>query len=78
MSRKNPSATKAGPGRFHKQGHEKDSPLKNKGAPPGFLHRLSDDSRKTRREHIASMGRRQYLKFAKALRRGDISAEGAA
>ncbi len=37
FTNRNPSATKSGPGRYHKSGHEKASPIKSKGAPRGFV-----------------------------------------
>jgi hypothetical protein len=65
---RNPSATKAGPGRRHKQGHQKASPIKSRGAPVGFVQH-TNKPKNTRRAEFARMGRRQALKFKKALTR---------
>lgn len=59
---KRPSATKSGPGRYHAAGTKKISPKPAKGAPFGFEQREASAAKKLRRQEIATMGRRQYLR----------------
>lgn len=66
---KNASATKSGPGRYHKVGHEKDRPASSKGAPAGFALHQATPARKQRRELLKTFGRRQVLRALKTQRR---------
>jgi hypothetical protein len=66
MAMRRPSATKAGPGRHHKQGHQKDSPRPDKGAPRGFVQHTNERAN-ARRAVKAEVGARQYRKQRKAL-----------
>jgi hypothetical protein len=53
---RNASATKAGPGRFHQQGHEKASPIKPKGAPVGMVLHHASPEKRARRAAIKAFG----------------------
>lgn len=66
--KRNPQSTKAGPGRRHVSGHQKSSPVPSKGAPLGFVQH-TNAAKKNRRDSIAAIGRRQFLKLTKAARR---------
>ena len=65
MHSKRESATKAGPGRRHKQGHQKVSPPKRAGGDWAGLHQASA-AKRGRRAAIKAAGRRQYLKAVRA------------
>lgn len=65
MHSKRECATKAGPGRYHKQGHQKASPPKRAGGDWAGLHQASPAKRE-RRAAIKSIGRRQYLQAVRA------------
>ncbi len=45
-----PSTTKCGPGRFHKAGHKKNSPIASKGAPRGFVVHTNPEKNARRRD----------------------------
>ncbi len=64
---KNPSATKAGPGRYYDQTHTKDSPRKPR-AGFGFVLRQATPAKKERRHLVKTYGRRQTLKLIKSWR----------
>lgn len=68
---KNASATKSGPGRFHKQGHQKAGPIKHEGAPSTFTLHKASAAKKERRALVAAHGRRQALKAIKYWRSED-------
>ena len=57
---KRASATKAGPGRYHQPGHSKDTPIKSKGAPRGFVLHKASPERALRRQLIRLGGFRQF------------------
>jgi hypothetical protein len=61
---KRPSATKRGPGRYHARGATKDSPIKSKGAPRGFVQHTNPEKAE-RRALIAIHGRRKFLRMLK-------------
>ena len=64
-----PSATKCGPGRRHKSGHQKASPIKQRGAPMGFVQHEAHPRKKLRRANVEALGRRQAIKATKRERR---------
>ena len=65
MSAKQPT-TKSGPGRFHKSGHQKATPIKQHGASFDFVLHKASNARSNRRAVIEAVGgirqykRRQY------------------
>jgi len=63
----NPSTTKRGPGRFHKDGHKKNSPVASKGAPRGFVVHTNPE-KNTRRMDKKIFGARQLRKQDAAFR----------
>lgn len=71
---KRPSATKAGPGRYHQQGRKAEKRPKGTAGAWAGQHKASPEKRE-RRAAIKAVGRRQYLKAAKAARR--VAAEAA-
>ena len=52
MSAKQPTTTKSGPGRFHKSGHQKATPVKSHGAPAGFVIHKASNAKRNRRTVI--------------------------
>ena len=68
MSAKQPSTTKSGPGRFHKAGHQKATPIKSHGATAGFVIHAASPAKRERRALVKALGRRQALKQIKAER----------
>lgn len=73
---RNASATKRGPGRRHKDGTKRDTPIQNKTGAFAGQHTV-DSARRLRRVTIEKIGRRQYLKRIKALKRAEKQAEAA-
>lgn len=72
----NPSTTKSGPGRFHKEGHKKNSPIASKGAPRDFVMRTADAARKLRRTNIKLAGSfRQFRRERNEARNPSLVAE---
>jgi len=65
MHSKRESATKAGPGRYQKQGNQKASSPKRAGGDWYGLHQASA-AKRGRRAAIKAAGRRQYLKAVRA------------
>ena len=65
MSAKQPSTTKSGPGRFHKSGHQKATPIKQHGAPAGFAVHAASPAKRERRALVKANGRRQALRQIK-------------
>lgn len=51
---RNPSATKRGPGRRHKQGHKKASPFQQRGAGVGFVQHINPARAAKRRARAAA------------------------
>lgn len=70
MEQRNPSATKRGPGRKHRAGHKKASPIKSRGAPLGFEQRYASPAKRKHRANVKALGRRQE----KRQRRADLLA----
>lgn len=67
-----PSATKAGPGRYHKAGTQKASPVRRPVAPIGsaqFLGQATNAAKQQRNAIKAAIGARQMRKQVKAMRR---------
>jgi hypothetical protein len=64
---KNASATKAGPGRFHQSGHEKASPVPDKGAPRGLVIHHASAEKKARRAAIKAYGPRGFKRRQRAI-----------
>jgi hypothetical protein len=60
---RNPSTTKRGPGRRHKQGATKDTPIKSKGAPRGFVLHTNAAKRQRRDDIKARGGIRAYKRM---------------
>lgn len=74
MAVRSPTTTKRGPGRRHTDGHQKATPIKQRGAPAGFVQHVADPAKKLRRANVKALGRRQALKRAKAERREALPA----
>ncbi len=72
MDQRNPSATKAGPGRRHVSGHKRAKPVPSKGAGVGFVLHQADAAKKLRRANVKALGRRQAIKAAKRERRESL------
>ena len=69
MSAKQPATTKSGPGRFHKSGHQKATPVKSHGAPAGFVIHKASNAKRNRRTVIEAVGGvRQYKRMVYAER----------
>ena len=66
---RNASATKKGPGRFHKEGAKRTTVTPQRGAPMGFVQHEASAEKKLRRANTAALGRRQAIKAAKRERR---------
>lgn len=62
-----PSTTKRGPGRFHKDGHKKNSPIASKGAPRGFVAHTNPE-KNARRKDKKIFGARQLRKQDRVFR----------
>lgn len=61
---RNASATKSGPGRFHKAEHSKATPSKPPTAGRGFVLHTASIGKKNRKERIKSLGGiRQFKKW---------------
>jgi hypothetical protein len=73
---RNPSTTKAGPGRRHVSGHKRATPVASKGAPMGFVQH-TNPAKNARRAAKAASSPRQYRKAVKAARRIATAAEAA-
>ena len=65
---RHPQSTKSGPGRRHVPGHQKASPVAQKGAPMGFVQH-TNPAKNARRAAKAVLGARQYRCQVKALAR---------
>lgn len=72
ITNRQPSATKKGPGRYHKAaGHRKATPPRRDGVPIGsvFMEHSASNAKTSRRELVRAIGRRQAIKQVKAARR---------
>ena len=72
----NSTSTKRGPGRRHRDGHKRATPIASKGAPFGFVLHTNPAKNAVRKAKAAS-GARQYRKAVKAARRIANRAEAA-
>lgn len=63
MTNRQPSSTKSGPGRFHKDGVKKLRKPKHGGAPFGFVQHTTDKARRDRRDTIKKLGIRQFKRM---------------
>ncbi len=57
---RNPSTTKAGPGRRHVSGHKRATPVASKGAPMGFVQHTNPAKNALRKAKASFGGNRQY------------------
>lgn len=71
---KRASATKSGPGRYHRQGEPKASPIKAKGAPRGFVLHQASQAKRNRKALIAMAG---GIRGFKRQMRANLQAEAA-
>jgi len=66
ITNRQPSATKKGPGRYHKAGHKKAQPARSPGgADFGFVLHQAAPEKQMRRELVQRVGRRQAVNTIK-------------
>lgn len=63
---KNPNATKRGPGRYHSEGHQKASPIPQRGAPMGFVQHTNPE-KNSKRKLKRSLGARKLRIMVKLM-----------
>jgi len=71
-----PSATKAGPGRYHKHGHFKTAPKASAGAGADFVLHAASNEKRNRRATIKAVGGIRQFKRMQYAERGLVYQAG--